>query len=269
MSLSISELTVSYGTNKVLDNLHIDGLHRGQFIGLLGPNATGKSTLFKAIAGLLNRDSGNILLDDININTLSRSVRARQIAYLPQSFHSSLALSVFESVLLALKQFSSWRVKLQDLQKVSKVLEKLSIDHLADKDMCQLSGGQKQLVAMARILVIEPKVILLDEPTSALDLHHQLAILQVVKQLTQERELITIAALHDVNLAAKYCDHLVLLNKGVVQTSGKPHDVLAMKLLGDTYNVNTTLEHSKRGELYVDAQLRHSPKQEADRDKVA
>lgn len=269
MSLSISELTVSYGTNKVLDNLHIDSLKKGQFVGLLGPNAAGKSTFFKALAGLINSESGVVILEGNNIKTLSRTVRARQIAYLPQSFHSSIALSVFESVLLALKQFSSWRIKPQDLQKVSAILEKLSLEHLADKDMSQLSGGQKQLVAMARILVIEPKVILLDEPTSALDLHHQLSILQMVKQMTQERGLITIAALHDVNLAAKYCDHLVLLNKGVIQASGKPSDVLAMKLLGETYNVNTSLEQSKLGKLYVDAQLLNTSKQVADTEKVA
>ncbi|MDB4837678.1 ABC transporter ATP-binding protein [Marinomonas sp.] len=253
--LSVSTLSVSYDDHKVLDNLFLDPLEPGVFSALLGPNAAGKSTLFKALAGLIKIKSGDITLNGVNVKTFNRAEQARKIAYLPQSFHTNLALSVFESVLLSLKQQSGWRVKEEDLRSVSDILARLNIEHLADKDICELSGGQKQLVAMARVLVIEPQVILLDEPTSALDLHHQLAILDVVKQLTREKGLITIAALHDVNLAAKYCDHLILLNKGVIQTSGTPSDVLSMPLLGQTYKVKTSLEESKLGRLYVDAQL--------------
>lgn len=255
MSLSVANLRVSYGSNQVLDGLCLDSLSKGSFTGLLGPNAAGKSTLFKALAGLIKIDAGEVLLSGKDLRSLSRLQRARKIAYLPQSFHTNLALSVFESVLLSLKQQSGWRVKSQDLQGVAEILQLLGIEQLADKDICELSGGQKQLVAMARILVVKPEVVLLDEPTSALDLHHQLAILTVVKQLSKDRGLITIAALHDVNLAAKFCDHLVLLNKGVIQVAGEPGKVLSLPLLGETYKVATSLETSRQGKLYVDAQL--------------
>lgn len=258
MSLSIANLSVAYADKVVLDNLRLEALQPGCFTALLGPNAAGKSTLFKSIAGLIKPQTGEILLDDEDVQKMSRRVRASKIAYLPQLFHTSLALSVFESVLLCLKQQSGWRVKSADLKAVTDVLALLAIEHLADRDICALSGGQKQLVAIARILVANPQVVLLDEPTSALDLHYQLSIMDIVRQLTKERHLITVAALHDVNLAAKYCDHLVLLNKGCIQVEGTPKDVLALPLLGETYSVKTTLETTGLGSLYVDARLASS-----------
>jgi len=255
MSLSIKNLTVSYGSNDVLKQLRISDLKPGSFTALLGPNAAGKSTLFKAVAGLIKAQKAEVSLNGEDVTKYTRTARARLIAYLPQSFYTSLALSVFESVLLSLKQQSSWRVKIEDTQKVADILERLNISRLADKDVSELSGGQKQLVALARILVVEPKVILLDEPTSALDLHHQLAMLTLIKELTITREIITVAALHDVNLAAKFCDHLVLLNHGEIQAEGNPSQVLDTSLLGETYQVSTSLEYSKRGDMYVDAKL--------------
>ncbi len=254
MSLSVTNLSVNYGAHNVLEQLQFKSLTAGTFTGLLGPNAAGKSTLFKAIAGLID-SSGEISLNAENIGSYSKKIRAKKIAYLPQSFHSSLALSVFESILLSLKQQSGWRVSSADLNKVGDILSLLNISSLADKDIFELSGGQKQLVAMARILIVEPQVILLDEPTSALDLHHQLAILSLVKKLTVERNLITVAALHDVNLAAKYCDQLMILNHGTIQAQGQPSEVLSQSLLGETYQVWTNLERTSKGQLYVEAEL--------------
>lgn len=255
MSLSVTNLTVSYGAHTVLNGLSVNNLPKGSFTALLGPNAAGKSTLFKSLAGLIKTQSGDVVLEGESLNHCSKAQRSQSIGYLPQSLYSHLSLSVFESVLVSLKQRSSWRVKSDDIEAVAKVLTLLNIEHLAERSISELSGGQKQLVALARILVIKPKVILLDEPTSALDLHHQLFILDVIKKLTLEREFITIAALHDVNLAAKFCDQIILLDKGVIQTQGKAHSVLAMPELGEVYKVKTTLEETRAGRLYLDAEL--------------
>ncbi|MEO9653498.1 ABC transporter ATP-binding protein [Marinomonas sp.] len=255
MSLSVQNLTVSYGAHLVLNDLNVAPLEQGSFTALLGPNAAGKSTLFKSISGLIKAQSGEVILEEKNLNTCSKMQRSRDIIYLPQSFYSSLALSVFESVLVSLKQKTGWRVKHADIQEVAHVLSLLNIGHLSERSISELSGGQKQLVALARILVVKPKVILLDEPTSALDLHHQLSILSVIKKLTVERGFITVAALHDVNLAAKFCDQIILLDKGVIQTQGDAHKVLAMPELGQAYNVRTTLEETRKGQLYLDAEL--------------
>ncbi|MGX9415719.1 ABC transporter ATP-binding protein [Vibrio sp. WJH972] len=263
MSLSVSNLSVGYDAHNVLKSLNISPLEKGSFTALLGANAAGKSTLFKSIAGLIKTQSGEVFLDGKELKTYSKIQRARDVIYLPQSFYSSLALSVFESVLVSFKQNSGWRVKPDDIKQVAQVLSLLNIEHLAKKNISELSGGQKQLVALARILVVNPKVILLDEPTSALDLHHQLSILTVIKKLTIERNFITIAALHDVNLAAKFCDQIMLLNKGVIQTQGDALDVLAMPELGEAYKVKTTLEHGSKGQLYLDAELLREEMQRA------
>ena len=255
MSLVLDNLSVSYGSNEVLKNASIESLNTGSFTCLLGPNAAGKSTLFKAIAGLVKPSSGKIFLNDVDVSTLSRKERAKKIAYLPQSFHSNVSLTAFESILLSLKHQSSWRVKQADLLQVSAILEQLSISALADRDICDLSGGQQQMVAMARILVRSPEVILLDEPTSALDLHYQLSILSAVKELTIANNIITVAALHDLNLAAKFCDQLALLSDGRIKTQGEPEDVLGLSVLAEAYKVTTSLESTSNGYLYVDAQL--------------
>ena len=255
MNLHVSDLTVSYGTHLVLNKLNVEGLQEGSFTALLGVNAAGKSTLFKAIAGLIKIDSGEVSLGAKNLKDCSKVERARQVIYLPQSFYSSLALSVFESVLVALKQNSGWRVKQKDIKQVAEVLDLLNIGHLAEKNISELSGGQRQLVALARILVVDPKVILLDEPTSALDLHNQLSILSIIKTLTKERKFIAVAALHDVNLAAKFCSQIMLLDKGIIQTQGEAKSVLAMPELGKAYNVETKLEYGSTGQLYLDASL--------------
>jgi len=255
MSLHVSDLTVSYGAHVVLNKLNIEPIQEGSFTALLGANAAGKSTLFKAIAGLIKVDHGDVLLGTKNLKACSKLERARDVIYLPQSFYSSLALSVFESVLVALKQSSGWRVKQADIKQVAEVLALLNIGHLAEKNISELSGGQRQLVALARILVVKPKVILLDEPTSALDLHNQLSILSIIKKLTRERKFIAVAALHDVNLATKFCDQIMLLDKGTIQTQGEAKSVLAMPELGEAYNVETRLEYGSTGQLYLDASL--------------
>ncbi|MGB0899755.1 MAG: ABC transporter ATP-binding protein [Psychrobium sp.] len=255
MSLVLDNLNINYGSNEVLKNVTIESSNTGSFTCLLGPNAAGKSTLFKAIAGLVKLSTGKILLNNVDISTLSRKERAKKIAYLPQSFHSNISLTVFESILLSLKHQSDWRVKQADLLQVSAILEQLSISALAGRDICDLSGGQQQMVAMARILVRSPEVILLDEPTSALDLHYQLSILSKVKELTIANNIITIAALHDLNLAAKFCDQLILLSDGIIKTQGPPEHVLGLSVLAEAYKVTTSLESASSGHLYVDAQL--------------
>ena len=255
MSLVLENLNVRYGSHEVLKNASLDSLSKGTFTCLLGPNAAGKSTLFKAIAGIVKPSSGRILLNGVDLSTLNRKQRAKKVAYLPQSFHSNVSLTVFESVLLSLKHQSGWRVKQEDLLAVSTILERLSISTLADRDICDLSGGQQQMVAMARILVRSPEVILLDEPTSALDLHYQLSILSEVKELTIAENIITVTALHDLNLAAKFCDQLALLNDGWIKTQGDPEHVLGLSVLAEAYKVDTSLESTSNGNLYVDAKL--------------
>lgn len=255
MSLSLKNIDLSYGKNQVLHDVSIKDVKRGEFVGLIGPNASGKSTLFRAITGLLKPSAGSVILDDTNLATLRRGDRARRVAYMPQAFGCNAMLSVFESVLLALKQTTGWRVKADNLERVEEVLKELSLTHISGRGISALSGGQAQMVAVAQTLVRDPALVLLDEPTSALDLHHQLSILTAIRKAVHEREMIGIAALHDLNLAAQFCDRLILIREGRVIADGPPQDVLALDAIGETYKVNTHLNHTDRGSLFVEAEL--------------
>ena len=255
MTLHIEHLAAGYGRHKVLKNVNVPEFESGAFVRLIGPNASGKSTLFKSIAGLITPMAGTIALRGKDITHLRQRDRAHHIAYMPQAFGCNAILTVFETVLLALKQTGGWRVKGDNLDQVSDTLAALDLGHLSERGIADLSGGQAQMVAVAQTLVRAPEVILLDEPTSALDLHHQLSIMTSVKTELGRRKPVVIAALHDLNLAAKFCDRLILLRDGEILADGVPQDILALPAIGETYNVKTDLERTKRGAFYVDARL--------------
>jgi len=255
MTLSISHLSSGYSGRAVLEDINVPTIEGGSFVGLIGPNASGKSTLFKTLAGLIKPMSGSIEIDAEDITNLKRKDRSRRVAYMPQAFGCNALLTVFESVLLALKQTSGWRVKSDNLDRVSDTLNALGLSHLSSRGIADLSGGQAQMVAVAQTLVRAPEVILLDEPTSALDLHHQLSIMTSIQTEVGRRKPVVMAALHDLNLAAKFCDRLVLLRDGKVLADGLPADILSLPVIGETYRVETDLEKTHRGALYVDARL--------------
>lgn len=255
MSLSLKNVDLSYGRNQVLFDVTVKDVKRGEFVGLIGPNASGKSTLFRSITGLVKPSGGSVILDDTDLAGLRRGERARRVAYMPQAFGCNAALTVFESVLLALKQTTGWRVKSDNLKRVEEVLSELSLSHIAGRGIGALSGGQAQMVAVAQTLVRDPALVLLDEPTSALDLHHQLSILTAIRSAIHTRDMIGIAALHDLNLAAQFCDRLILIREGRVVADGAPQDVLALDEIGETYKVTTHLNHTDRGSMFVEAEL--------------
>ncbi|MFP7672719.1 ABC transporter ATP-binding protein [Marivita sp. S0852] len=256
MTLSIRGLNAGYGRVKVLHDVTVDPIKPGEFVGLIGPNASGKSTLFKSLSGLLTPSAGSIELNGSDLTTFTRRDRSRAIAYMPQAYGCNAILTVYESVLLALKQTTGWRVESDNLDIVSRTLSALRLTHLANRGLGNLSGGQAQMVAVAQTLVRNPRIVLLDEPTSALDLHHQLSILSSVRSEMKQRGSIVMAALHDLNLAAEFCDRLILIKDGMIMADGQPADILALPQIGETYRVETALEATRRGSLYVDATLR-------------
>jgi iron complex transport system ATP-binding protein len=255
MTLSIEGVRAGYGNVQVLHDINIPNIKGGAFVGLIGPNAAGKSTLFKTLAGLIKPSSGTIRINHDDVTNLARRDRSRRVAYMPQAFGCNALLTVFESVLLALKQTTGWRVNSDNLDRVSDTLGALGLSHLASRGIADLSGGQAQMVAVAQTIVRSPEVILLDEPTSALDLHHQLSIMTSIRTEMGRFRPVVMAALHDLNLAAKFCDRLVLLREGKILADGLPEDILALPDIGETYRVQTDLERTQRGALYVDARL--------------
>jgi iron complex transport system ATP-binding protein len=239
MKLSVEGLSFAYGRKQVLRGLDLPSIDSGQLTAVLGPNAVGKSTFFRCLAGL-QRPSGRVLVtgDHARDSRVVQSADLRQlVTYLPQDHSSSAVLTVFEAVLVARQRRASWAVADADLQRVSLALAELGIEDLALRHLNELSGGQRQLVSMAQVLVRDAPILLLDEPTSNLDLQRQLEVLQLLRRLAVERGRTVVVALHDLNLAARFADRIVVLHDGAIQATGSPSAVLTVDLLQSVYGV--------------------------------
>jgi iron complex transport system ATP-binding protein len=253
MSLTANDINVTFGTRTVLQGTGFAALKIGQLTALIGPNAAGKSTLFRTIAGLIKSNTGQIELDGQDLSKLTIQQRLKRICFMPQSFTANAALSVFDVVLMAQKQLRGWRVSQADMTAVASALDAAGIGHLADANIGDLSGGQAQMVSVCQALIRHSDVYLFDEPTSALDLRHQLDVMGRIKATMRERNTIGIVAMHDLNLAARYADHLLLIGSGRILAQGRPETVLSDPLIANTYDVVVQTGTGPRKELNVHA----------------
>ncbi len=251
--LTVTDLRFSYGSRPILDGVSVAPIAPGQLTALIGPNASGKSTLFRLIAGLLTPAAGQIRLGDIDLASLGARDRLSRIRFMPQFFAANAALTVFDVVMMAEKQLQGWRVTRSDMERVAEALHAGGIGHLSNAYVGELSGGQSQMVSCVQALIRPAEVYLFDEPTSALDLHHQLAVLGRIKSAVSARNAVGIVALHDLNLAARFADHLILLGKGQVLAAGPPETVLKSPALADTYGVDISITKGPREDLIVHA----------------
>ncbi|MBP0483640.1 ABC transporter ATP-binding protein [Sagittula salina] len=245
MSLLLSEFTVNAGRLRLLDIPSLSLPSTG-LVGVIGPNGAGKSTLLKALAGIIPH-AGRKTLDC----TWPDPTR---IAYLPQDFAVSAAMSVAECVLLGRRERLGWRITAHDRAEVGRVLSLLDLTHLAEARMDRLSGGQQQRVLLAQRLLRDPRLMILDEPTSALDLHHQLEVLSRLKALSTD--ILVIAALHDLTLAGRFADHLVLIEHGMLKAADNPEAVLNGDMLDPVYAIRCEVFRDRARNPVVVA---HSP----------
>jgi iron complex transport system ATP-binding protein len=253
--LAIEDLSVAYGRRPVLHKVAVPRLLPGTVTALLGPNASGKSTLLRTIAGLKNPTAGRILLDGRPIEGLRLAERTRHVRYVPQVFAAGARLTVFDAVLVAARTAGAVGNSRNVADRVDAILARIRIGHLAHRLICDLSGGQQQMVALAQGLVQPAPVLLLDEPTSALDLRHQLEALALLRTIALADGHVAVVALHDLSLAARHADRVLLMDQGMVVADGTPGMVFADPVCGRTYGVDLVAEISRRGTLMIDAAL--------------
>ncbi|MFB9869240.1 ABC transporter ATP-binding protein [Vreelandella sulfidaeris] len=238
VTLQLDHVSARYGRRAILQEITTPTFRGGQIVALLGPNAAGKSTLFRRILGLLKGEGV------VNINGTSVD---RPVAYMPQDTGARAVLTVYESVLLARMQGRSLKVQPEDLAQVDRALAELSITSLGERDIGNLSGGQRQLVSAAQALVQEPEILMLDEPTSALDLNRQINLLTVLRRLADERNMLILVALHDLGHALRFTDASMVLENGRLIACGPTAEVITPALLLQVYKVTARIESCSKG----------------------
>ncbi len=249
------DLTFSYktkkGMQKVFQELNVS-FTQGLNV-ILGPNGAGKSTLLKSVFGLL-KYSGDIRYKEKSITKMTMDERTKLISYLPQTDASNSSLTVLEMVLLGRLPELGRRVKEKDLNIVMETLSVLNIEDLASRYFSELSGGQKKMVFIAQTLVRNPKIILLDEPVNSLDLQKQLELCRFLKDTVENKDISIVVVLHDINLAARFADYIVILdNDGGLYSFGTPKEVINKVMLEDVYGVRASIHYDNKGIAMVSA----------------
>ena len=242
MNLSANTISAGYGDADVLRSVSA-GVYEGEFVALLGPNGCGKSTLLRVLSGVLRSRSGSVSLDGRNLTDWTATERAQRVGFVPQSETAAFDFSVRDMVLMG-RYPHRQRLKSEtarDYEIVAQALEDADISPLADRPVTELSGGEHRRVLLARALAQQTPLLLLDEPTAHLDITHQAELMLLTRRLMTERGIGVMAALHDLNQAAEYCDRLILMRSGEIVAEGTPELVLTAANLSAVYNADAEI----------------------------
>jgi iron complex transport system ATP-binding protein len=255
MLISANSLSLSYNGHPVVQDFNLSISPR-TIVGLVGPNGSGKTTILRALAGLIEPRAGTALLQGKPASHLDKRLRARQIGWVPQQESAAWPLTVSEVVRLGRAPHRGWLMPFtaDDMKIVEHALTRADLLELKHRPVNKLSGGEFQRVLIARVLAQEPEALLLDEPTASLDIHHQIQLLDLVSSLVHEKGLSVVMAIHDLNLAVRYCDKLVLLNGGRQVSAGTPEEVLTPENLHDVFGVDARLYRDPWGAWAVSVQ---------------
>lgn len=240
MKIDIQGVQFAYSSTPVLKDITVK-MDGSKFISILGPNGVGKSTLIHCINKILEPTGGTVLIDDRNVKEITIKEMAKMVGYVPYSANDTFPLTVVDTVLMGRHPHSHRGTLDSDLDIVYETLDMLGILNLAMRSFNELSAGQHQKVMLARGLAQEPNILLLDEPTSNLDVRHQLDVAKMLKKLSRDKNILVIMICHDINIAAKYSDEIILLSGGTVYDVGTPKEVITEKNLEEVYGVKSVI----------------------------
>ena len=253
MAIKINNLNFNYGDKQILKNMKLE-IKKGKLTGILGPNGCGKSTLLKNILGYIGKENeNNIEILGKKSKNYTHKEKSRIMALVPQKSNLMSSMSVLDFVTVGrlphLK--NSWEgYSKKDIDFVNEILEKLGLKKFSSRIALSLSGGEFQMVLLARALIQEPKILLLDEPTSSLDLNHAMDLMSTVKKLVENLNITGVVVLHDLNLASIFCDEIVLMKTGKLVYKGIPKEVLTEKKIKEIYNLDCKVIYNE-GKPYV------------------
>jgi iron complex transport system ATP-binding protein len=235
----VNNLNCILGGNTILNNINLS-FEKGKFYSIVGPNGSGKTTLLKNILKLIEVDKNTIFIDNKEVTQLKSNELSKLVSYVPQNTNIEFNFSVLDIVMMGrnpyLKRFQS--ESKNDYEIAEKAMNITQIWDLKDRGINTLSGGERQRVIIARALTQSTDIILLDEPISQLDIHHQINLMNLLKELTEKMNITVITVIHDLNYAIQYSDYLVFLDKGKVFSCGYPEEVITKENLKKVYNMD-------------------------------
>ena len=244
--VKIQDLEVAYGEKKIINGLNFS-VNQGEFVGIIGPNGTGKSTLVKAITNIIQKSSGKIEIMGYDNTKISKKELAKHVAVVPQEFNIEYDFTNWDIVMMGRNPHTKRRNKknFEDFEIVQEAMKLTNTWQFKDALFNELSGGERQRVIVARAIAQQTQIILLDEPTSHLDIHHQLEIMELIHKLKEDRGVTIVAILHDVNLATRFSDRLILMNNGKVLVEGNPDKVIQEEYLSQLYKMEMIIRENR------------------------
>lgn len=243
--LHFHHVAAAYGEREILKDITLS-IYEGEFSGLIGSNGTGKSTLIKCVSGLLSPKRGNITICGKENSSLKSRQRAQMVAVVPQSYHVEYDFTVEDIVMMGRNPYLSFRKKEGQIDReiAEKAMEMTNTKIFRDRCYNELSGGERQRVVLARAIAQKPKILLLDEPTSALDVHHQIEVMELITRLNREEHMTILAVLHDINMASRFCQRMIMLQDGIVSVDGTPQEVINRQNMESLYEMKLMIRES-------------------------
>lgn len=253
MKLVINDISFNYKSVAALKSVRFE-LEKGEILSLVGPNGSGKSTLLKCIDGILKPKVGAVFIDGKKTFSMSSKELAKIVSYVPQNVSGAskvFPFTVFDIVLAGRKPYIGWSITEKDIDTVISILKFMGIEDLATRYFNELSGGEQQKVIIARALAQLPKILLMDEPMSNLDIKHQLEILHLIHYLCKSMGLSVIMAMHDLNLASRFSDKIIMLKNGCIFSAGPPEEVIKVENIMYVYGVKAHVSTASFGKPQV------------------